>query len=607
MLDIESSLKLLKKYGYNSKNVHPYLYINGKDIGITYSYIDTKYGALERLFIFKNEIELETFLKKYQWFKLNGKNYNVQMKLNNYEIANPKVVYIRNNHAMMDEEIFNIEIYDKRKKMNDKLSHTKRLIIEIENLINRYDDKKEEIEKYINNYVKKTNDLNKHIDELQSLIKQYTLKKIVIEKYPIIDDYKVSNESINNIKESLEILKKKTIKEREAYGILYRIWNLNKSLEINEIYLKALKENDDLDEIIRLIVTKIEFMKDTISKKSLFKINIKKNFERIESSSTYKSVYGPDFSDKYKSFIEKKYDVIDKVNEFRLCEYLNDFTVNREYAINKNIERCKYPTSAKQITYTNDYPKEINHLKKDFNKNLNEDEKNVLILYSSIYQKLFDMIMDIEYYEDINELINLLKITDGSSKIIEECYTKIKYLVELDNNKEIKNTIFKNINFNDLESFIKSILKYIDILSNIKNKITLKNNIRLFFGINDINLLDKIKFIHTKGTITSFMLNKGNGYKVLVANVDKGINCLVSPFYIKIEDNNILLIEDLNPEIIINRKDVLINVDNNDIIFTRFKTNIVETPNYNYVDDFSVNYKIIINKIKIEKREQNEQ
>ena len=42
MITIESALKILKKYGYKSIDSQPYIYINNKEIGINYSYIDNK-------------------------------------------------------------------------------------------------------------------------------------------------------------------------------------------------------------------------------------------------------------------------------------------------------------------------------------------------------------------------------------------------------------------------------------------------------------------------------------------------------------------------------------------------------------------------------------
>ena len=74
MITFESALKVLKKYGYKSKDSQPYLYKNNKEIGINYSYIDDKYGITDRVISFRNDIDLDMFLKKYQWYKLNNKN-----------------------------------------------------------------------------------------------------------------------------------------------------------------------------------------------------------------------------------------------------------------------------------------------------------------------------------------------------------------------------------------------------------------------------------------------------------------------------------------------------------------------------------------------------
>ena len=55
MLDFDAVLELMKKYGYSSTSIHPYIYQNGENIGICYTYIDDEYGLLERSFrrIFK--------------------------------------------------------------------------------------------------------------------------------------------------------------------------------------------------------------------------------------------------------------------------------------------------------------------------------------------------------------------------------------------------------------------------------------------------------------------------------------------------------------------------------------------------------------------------
>lgn len=609
MLDIDSALKIMKKYGYNSKTFHPYLYFDGKDIGVNYSYIDNKYGVVERIYKCNSVVDLETFLKKYQWYKLNGKSKNVLMKLNNYEVSNPKVIYIRDNHVMMDEEIFNLDIYDKRKKKLEKLSHIKRLIAEIEALRDRYYIKKEEIEKYVNNYLKRSEDLRRYYLDLQVLVNKYNkIKQSDINFESKLEEYEINDMGIEDVNLKLSSFNGKTIKDSEGYQLLYKIWNLNKSLEMNEDYLNALKNSDTLDEEIRLVNIKIDYMLELLKKKSFFRKDLVKEFNKFDASSTYKNIYGDDFYLKYRKFVERKYDVLDKVNEFRLCEYLNDFTVNREYAIDKNILRCKDGLVGKKDIYDGDYRKIVTYLSKDFKKNLTNYEKNALILYTSIYQKIFDMVMDIPNFNGISitKLISLLNITDGFLKVYDNSFNEIKKLLELDVNKKIKDLIFSNISFNSKEDFIESIRENIRIILNIKNKMILKNNLYLYSCTDDINELEEKKLIKASNNISTYMQNKSSNYKVLVLSVKKSVNVLLSAFYLKITDDKIELVEDKNPDILFNNNDVNLTLLDDNFVFTKFKSDIVSTNDYSYVNKFDINFKVNISKVIIEKRNSDE-
>ena len=604
MIDLDNALKTMKKYGYNSSSFHPYLYFDGKDIGINYSYIDNKYGVIERIYKCNSILDLETFLKKYQWYKLNGKSKNVLMKLNSYEISNPKVIYIRDNHVMMDEEIFNIDIYDKRKKKLEKLSHIKRLIVEIEALRDRYYLKKDEIEKYINSYLKRKEDLRKNYLELQKLVNEYNRKKNNILYVPKNIEYKINDLGVEDVNLKLSGFKNKTIKDKDGYQLLYKVWNLNQSLEMNDEYLNALRNSDDLDEELRLLNIKIDYMNELLEKRHLFKKDLKKDFDKFDSSSTYKSIYSDDFFDKYHKFVERKYDVLDKVNEFRLCEYLNDFTVNREYAIDKNILRCKDELETKKDYFDGDYSKVTSELKKEFSKSLNNSEKNALILYTSIYNSIFNMIINIKDYDtiSISKLISLLNITDGYLKEFNKAYNDIKKLLELDINNKVKNLVFADINFSNKESFIESLRESINKLMNIKNKLTLKNNLYLYSSIDNINRIEDIKIFKTSGNISSYMLNKGNDYKILVFSVKKGVNILLSPFYLRINNDKIELMDDKNPNILLNHNDVNLNILESDFVITKFKSNLIKKIDYSYVNKFDISFKVNVCKIRIEKR-----
>ena len=484
MISIESALKILKKYGYNSKTVQPYLYIKNKEIGINYSFIDSKYGITERVISFHNDIDLELFLKKYQWYKLNGKKQGVVLKLNNYEVANPEVLYIRNDHVMTDNEMFNIETYDKQEKKNKKLTSDKRLLLVVNELMDHYYIEKDAKEKYTNNLYNKERELKRYYLELQNLIDRYNKNNT----HPSIDDDKrVFNVSLtleSDINSKLAKYKSKLPKEEEIKELINKAWELNKLLEVNNSYMYALRYNDDVDEELRLVVTKIDFMKEILEKKSFKIVNLKKRFESIDSQSTYESVYDDNFDDKYKEFINKKYDVKDQINIFRLAEYLNNFKTRNEYDIEKNVAKCKNEIREKQETFETDIEIVYKDLNKQF-ETLNENEKNSLILYNSFYKELFNMIESINDFEElsINNLINLLNITHNYNNVYEECYTKVKELLELDVNKKIKNSIFKNINFDSQELFIKSLLDTIKIISNINEKMKLNSTFLTYSSI----------------------------------------------------------------------------------------------------------------------------
>jgi hypothetical protein len=604
MITFESALKVLKKYGYKSKDSQPYLYKNNKEIGINYSYIDDKYGITDRVISFRNDIDLDMFLKKYQWYKLNNKKYNVKLKLNNYEISSPEVLYIRDNHVMTDDEMFNIDSYDKTKKKNNRLSHAKKKLIEAENLMNHYNNEKRIKEQFVNNFNAKENELRKNYIELQSLVDTYNRTKQNIEFEKFDNEFATSKIIEDNINELLNQFKDKLPNEEKLSKLTTSLWDLNKDLELNEAYMYALKYNDDVDEELRLTVTKIDYMNELLSKKrSIFKIvDLKKIFNNIDSTSTYESIYGDDFEEKYKTFVYSKYDVLDKIDEFRLCEYLNNFKTRKTYDIEKNIKRCSQKDNKK-----NEYESmEViqKELTKQYNANLNEKEKAALTLYVSLYKQLFDLIQRINNYDTLetSELINLLNITDNYNSLMDECFTKVKELLK--DNKTIKTKIFKHIKFNNEEDFIKSLVSTLKVITKINNKLVLKHNTKVFFIVSDLENINKEKIITTSSTISPYM-NSNNKNRVISARLKKGINILYSPKYLNILDNKLELIDNKG-ELLLDTRDINIILDDNIVTYTRFKSNIVKEEDYSYIDKYDINYKININKAIIEKRDNNE-
>jgi len=612
MISIDSALKILKKYGYSSLNTSPFIYTKNKEVGVNYSYIDNKYGITDRVISFHNDIDLDLFLKRYQWYKLNGKKEGVTLKLNNYEVSSPEVLYIRNNHVMSDNEMFHMKDFDKIEAKNQKLSHSKRLLVEAQNLLEHYYIEKNNKEEYSKNLYKKENDLKKYYVELQYLIDRYN--KVNNHLISEIDDYsfKTDVELESDINTRINTYNKNLPKEEEIYRLIEDIWFLNKKLEINPLYMYALKNNDSIDEEIRIVVTKIDFMNELLSKKKCKLISLKKKFLNIDNQSTYESIYDENFEDKYKKFIDNKYNVLDSINEFRLTDYLNNFKTYNEYDIEKNINRCK--NEKDNIIENKVSIDDINKsLKRQFNNNLDDKERNAILLYSSYYRELFDVIINTNGYESLqaSDLLNILNITDNFNSIFEECYIKTKELLKLDCNEIIKNTVFKHINFDSKEKFIESIKNNIKILININDKIKLNNNVDLYFAVNDFENLGKETFIHTSTIIAPYMLNKKGNYRVITAKVKKGTYVLYCPYYLALPINNaynqeISIMDKVNSEIIIDTRDIFINKDKNTVVYSRFKPHTINSKGITIVDKFDLDYKININTVTIEKRLDNE-
>ena len=52
MFDVNSALNVMKKYGYDSTSLHPFLFKKDNSIGLCYSFVDDNFGILERIFLF---------------------------------------------------------------------------------------------------------------------------------------------------------------------------------------------------------------------------------------------------------------------------------------------------------------------------------------------------------------------------------------------------------------------------------------------------------------------------------------------------------------------------------------------------------------------------
>ena len=173
MIDFDSALELMRKYGYSSTSVHPFIYKKGDTLGICYSYIDENYGILERVKFFDSLEVMEEFLKKITWVKTNGKANNVRMILDNYETVDPKVIFLRNEKIMVKGEMEDIEGFEARAAAQAKMDEVSKVILQAGNLLLVYDDLKTRQIDYYSSVIKLRNEVRQKYFDLQTMVDDY--------------------------------------------------------------------------------------------------------------------------------------------------------------------------------------------------------------------------------------------------------------------------------------------------------------------------------------------------------------------------------------------------------------------------------------------------
>lgn len=259
MLDYDTAIELMKKYGYSSTTTHPYIYQSGSTLGICYSYEDEDFGQLERIKIFEDKESFELFLKQLEWVKNNGRNFHVRMILDNYESINPKTLFLRNEKLLMDGEMFDLESYDYREMQRDQMDDVSKIIYEAGDLLLVYDEIKGRQLQYLNSIVKLKNTLREKYFELQKEVDSYN--KYKVERHLTL----LSEVTDIGINDSLEI----TVKDKynlyvvqlpsyeEAADFLREVWELNKNLELNVKYYEAQKDETNARNELKVVEKKL--------------------------------------------------------------------------------------------------------------------------------------------------------------------------------------------------------------------------------------------------------------------------------------------------------------------------------------------------------------
>lgn len=607
MLDFDIALELLNKYGYTSISVHPFVYQSGDSIGICYTYEDEDYGVLERISVFDNKEEFDEFLKKYHWYLKNGKNYNVRMILDNYEVINPKVIYLRNEKIMVEGEMFDIENYDLRESQRTMLDDVSKVIYEAGDLLLVYDEIKGRQLQYLKNIVYLKNILRKKYYELQIEVDKYNKYKVErnLTLLPDVTDIGINQMMEIAIKDKYNMYIAQRPSYDEAVSFVKEVWELLLNLELNIKYYEAQKEETDVRNELKVVEKKLNLMNNLNSNlKPLLGVDLVSRFRKInkickEESS---SISIESIQERMDS-INKKYSFFSNLNLLYTSDYLREATQNDNY----EELSMKYD---KDIVHENkkEVKKALNEIVIDLNvqnkEKLDISLQAMMVLYNNNkYRIICDNILNIDNFEvlPIKQIIKKLNTISGFSKIKSECYDSVKKRINDPLNSIVKNSLFFNFDFSTYESFITSLVKILSKFKNINNKITLNSDVNMYMTISDKDEIYGKKFINISSDLNYlYAKSRENNTNIAIILLKKGTPVIYSPYYFDLGDiysknasPQMAIKEMTNFELLVNIDDILINKNiTKNIVFKYYsKPNIFD--NLFVVDDIKISGKTV--------------
>lgn len=604
MLDFDTTFELMKKYGYSS-TVHPYIYQNGETMGICYTYIDEDYGTLERIKLFEDADSLEEFLKKLEWIKTNGKNYNVRMALDNYESMNPKVIFLRNEKIMVEGEMFNIDTYDYRESQRLKMDDVSKVIYEAGDLLLVYDEIKGRQLQYLKSIVRLKNTLRQKYYDLQCEVDKYNKYKVerALVLLPEVADIGINEMLEINIKDRYNMYVAQRPSYQEAVDFVREVWDLNKSLELNVKYYEAMKEENDVRNEIKIVEQKLELMKDLNDNyKPLFGVDLVGKFRKINKTCRkYSNSISTDFISENINTINRKYAVFDNLDLLYTSDYLREAIQNTNYA-------------DLAIKYSKDKSKqEVNRNRKPLNEvasslsiqyrdRLSSDEQAILVIFNNHkYRKLCNAILQVENFAEIpvKKLISKINGIKGFSKIKSECYDVVKRRLSDPINQKIKNMLFKDYDFSTFETFISSLIKELVKLKNVNNKMTINGDINMYLIVNKVEDISKERFLVVTNSLNSLLIDTKDTNKMIgITLLKENSPVLYSPYYFDVGDiyskNASLQMnikEMVDFELLVDTSDIVINVDPYRTNVVRYYSEPTAIENILVVNDLKMNYK----------------
>ncbi len=611
MLDYDTAIELLKKYGYSSTNTHPYIYQKGDNLGVCYSYEDEDYGQLERIKIFEDLESFETFLQQLDFINKNGRYYHIRMSLDNYESTTPKVLFLRNEKLMMEGEMFDIESFDQREMQREQMDDVSKLIYEAGDLLLIYDEIKGRQLQYLNNIVNLKNTLREKYFELQKEVDIYNKYKIERNLTLISDvnDIGIDDRMEITVKDKYNMYVVQLPSYEEAADFLKEVWELNQNLELNTKYYEAQKDELDVRNELKVVEKKLELMKKLNEDlRPLFGVDLMSRFRKINKiCSAESNSMSSEIIQENINRIIRKYSVYDGLDLLYTSDYLREAIQNTNYA-------------DLALKYSKDANKEFLHsfkippnevaasLSIQYRDKLDVFEQAILVIYNNHkYRKLCNAILEIEGFENlpVKKVISKINGIKGFSKIKSECYDAVKKRIDDPCNATIKQSLFSNYDFSTFESFITSLIRELVKLRNVNNKMILNGDINMYLSVKSPEDITNRKFVMVTNDLNSLLIEtKENHSMVAITLLKKNTPVLYSPYYLDIGDIyskgaslQMAIKEMINFELLVEISDIIINIDPVKTNVVRYYSTPFVVENVSVVDDIKKNFKTTFCKI----------
>lgn len=582
MLNIDSALEIMNKYGYSSITSHPYIYQTGESLGVCYSYVDEDYGKLERIKICKTDEDLEEFLKAFSWVEKNGKQRHVRMILDNYESYNPKVIFLRNERIMVEGEMYDIDSYDRNTVARQNMDQTSKIIYEAGDLLLVYNEMKKRQQSYLKSLVNLKNSLRSKYFDLQKEVDTYNRIKLKRELVLLPDAIEDGiNETLEmSIKDRYNkyIVQMPDIKEAETF--LKEAWDLNYTLEMNSKYYDAIREDSAIRNEMKVVEQKIDFMKELNDDiKPLFGADLVAHFQKINKKAEKNNVnVSEETVNMAIESVKRKYSYYEKLDPLYTSDFLGEAIQNTNY----EDLAFKYAMGASPNVLNNNKTP-LNEIAADltvkYKSNLSIDEQAILVLYNNEkYRKIFDVILSLPNFETLatKDIVKSLGSIKNLSKLKSECYEVVKKRIDVPDNATIKSSLFNNVDFTTFETFIASLVSKLSLIRNVNERLVLTGDINMFLTISDINDLNLKNFMTVTNDVDSLVESaKKNNEMVGITLLKANTPVLYSPYYFDLGDtfsknaSPVMYIKEMvDFNLLVDLTDVLVNIDPN-------KTNVV--------------------------------